>query len=82
MFLLMLLYVIFGKRPEITEPDEVAERLNWRRWVVGVLVVYALMVALSGPVNANAPKDRPSNQIRFQVSGWMDAPKPWAVSSV
>ena len=67
MLLLMILYVIFAKRPEITEPDEVADRVHWGRWVVGVLVVYALMVVHSGPVNKGSPEDRPSDQIRFQV---------------
>jgi len=67
MFLLMLLYAIFVKAREITEPDDVAERLNWRRWLVGAVVVYALIVALSGPVNAGRPDAVPADRLRFPV---------------
>jgi hypothetical protein len=64
-FVLMLLYVIFGKRPDVTEPDEVADHLNWGRWLVAVVVLYAFMVAVSGPVNAD--QKRSGDQVRFPV---------------
>jgi hypothetical protein len=68
-FVLMLLYVIFGKRPEITEPDEVAEHVNWRRWVVGAVIAYLLIVVLSGPVNAGR-QDKPGpGSYRFPAGG-------------
>jgi len=66
-FVLMLLYVIFGKRPDVTEPDEVAEHVNWRRWVVGAVIAYLLIVVLSGPVNAGRQDQVPLENMRFPV---------------
>jgi len=73
MFLLMVLYVIFGKRPEIAEADEVAERVKWKRWLVGAVIAYAVMVVLSGPVNAN--QERSPDEMRFPAGGV--TPLPW-----
>ena len=74
-FVLMLLYVIFGKRPEVTEPDEVAEHVNWRRWVVGAVVAYLLIVVLSGPVNAGRSDKVPVENMRFPVQARIE-PEP------
>ena len=75
MFLFMLLYAIFVKTPEVTEPDEVAEHVNWRRWLVGAFVVYAVMVVLSGPVNGARGDEIKPDQMRFPAGGV--TPKEW-----
>jgi len=75
-FLLMLLHVIFIKKPEVTEPDEVAERVNWGRWLLGVVVVYAFIVALSGPVNAGRKGDVSRDHYRFPA-GDVQQVVPW-----
>jgi len=75
MFLLMLLFAIFVKTPEVTEPDEVDERVNWRRWLLGAVVAYAFMVVLSGPVNAGRRDKVPLDQMRFSVGDKI--PIPW-----
>ena len=75
MFVLMLLYAIFVKTPEVTEPDEVAEHVNWVRWLVGAAVVYALIVVLSGPVNAGRSDEVPLDQMRFPAGD--KTPLPW-----
>jgi len=75
MFALMLLYAIFVKTPEVTEPDDVAEHVNWRRWLVGAFIVYALIVVLSGPVNAGRRDEVPPDHMRFPAGG--QTPASW-----
>ena len=75
MVVFLILHMIFVKTPDITEPDEVAEHVNWRKWVIGAVIAYVVMVVLSGPINAGKQDDVPINQMRFPAGG--RTPTPW-----
>ena len=69
-YALMILYAIFAKRPDLTDSDEVAESVNWRRWVGGALVVYLFIIIMSGFVNGE--KTMASANTRFPLWSWRD----------
>jgi len=69
-YALMILYAVFGKRPDLTDSDEVAESINWRRWVGGALVVYLFIIIMSGFVNGE--KTMASANTRFPLWSWRD----------
>jgi hypothetical protein len=67
---LMIAYAVFARRPAVTDPDDVAERVNWRRWIAGSLAVYGLTIFLAGFVNGE--KTMASANTRFPIWSWRD----------
>jgi len=54
----------------VTDPDDVAESVNWRRWVAGSIVVYLLIIILAGFVNGE--RTMSSANTRFPIWSWRD----------
>ena len=67
---LMVLYVILGKRRDVADPDEVAERVNWGRWVAGGVAVYVAIIILAGFVNGE--ETMASANTRFPLWSWRE----------
>ena len=53
MFGLMVFYVVFIPRRDRTVPDEQIEQVPWRRWVLGAVAAFALIVLLAGYINSD-----------------------------
>ena len=70
LFGLMVLYVLIARPSASIDPDEVAEDLNWRRWTVGAVAAYVLIVAFAGFVNGE--KTMASANTRFPLWSWRD----------
>jgi len=71
-FALMVLYALFVKRPEVTDTDETADRVNWVRWALGAVAVYGLIVFFAGFVNGE--ETMASANTRFPLWSWRDKP--------
>ena len=69
---LMTLYALVFPRPAVTEPDEVSERISWRRWVGGALITFVVIVIVAGFVNGE--KTMSSANTRFPLWSWRDGP--------
>jgi hypothetical protein len=67
---LMVLYVVFGKRRPVADPDEVAERVPWGRWIAGTVAVYVLIIVAAGLVNGE--ETMASANTRFPIWSWRD----------
>ena len=69
-YALMIAYAVWGKRPDVTDPDEVAERVNWRKWVAGAVAVYVFIIVMAGFVNGE--KTMASANTRWPLWSWRD----------
>jgi len=74
LFGLMALYVVFGKRPPVTEPEEQAPNSHWRRWAATAIVGYVLIVLAASFVNGS--ETMKSANTRWPVWVWRDGPFP------
>jgi hypothetical protein len=72
LFGLMVLYSAVWSKRDVTDPDAEADRVPWRRWVVGGLVAYALTVALTGLVNGE--RSMKSANTRWPIWAWTQGP--------
>ncbi|RUL85921.1 hypothetical protein [Tautonia sociabilis] len=73
---LMVIYAAIA-RPSPSEVPEAAEggpRFAWRRWIVGTLAAFAMIVALAGAINGEATMA--SANTRWPAWSWRDGPFP------
>lgn len=70
----MVLYAaVWNQRPS-TDPDASADRLPWRKCLVGGVVAFALIVGLTGLVNGE--KSMRSANTRWPIWSRSDGPFP------
>ena len=69
-FGLMILYTVIAKRRDITDTDETAERVRWRRYLAGGLAMYVFIILMAGFINGE--KTMASANTRFPVWSWRD----------
>lgn len=70
---LMLLYAIFWNQREIPELPEEERPLAWKKWVIGCVVIYVLILVLSGFINGQ--ETMASANTRFPLWSWRDGVK-------
>ena len=71
---LMILCVFVPKRAEVTDPAEKADAAPWKRWILGAVAAYILIIALAGFVNGE--ETMRSANTRFPLWSWRDGPFP------
>ena len=74
LYALMIAYAIWGKRRDVTDPDEVAERVNWRKWVAGAVAVYLFIIVMAGFVNGE--RTMASANTRWPLWSWRQGLPP------
>ena len=66
----MAAFTIFCRPRDVTDPDDVAERVPWRRWTATGVLAYALIVAAASYVNSEHTMG--SANTRFPIWSWKD----------